>query len=352
MESRTVLLFLAAFLALQGCGRTAPPAPFVRYGATAPNGAGVVSARAGDTVYKIASFYNVPVRDLIEANNLSPPYNLEIGQRIEIPPPQEYRVQLSDTIYSISRAFDVEQSQLVKGNNIEWPYYLKPGQVLRLPRYSGAGDTVVAETFAPSAVAPPPSLSPSYATTPVAPRPDAVTAEALPPPPSASSSSSLSSPVQQKSGMPSVQEAKPATASAPAAAPATAAISSTGKFIWPVQGKVLSAFGPKSDGLHNDGLNIAAPRGTAVRAADGGVVAYVGDDLKSYGNLVLLRHENGWMTAYSHLNKALVSRGDTITRGQAIGTIGSTGSVDSPQLHFEIRQGNKALDPQRYLGTG
>lgn len=348
---RTLLVSVLAF-SLAGCGRTEPPAPYVRYGAGAPEGAGVVSAREGDTVYSIASFYNVPVRDVIDANNISPPYKLSVGQRIRIPAPQEYRVQVGDTVYSISRAFAVEQSQLVKNNNIQWPYYLRPGQILRLPHGSSGTAAVTAAaspdpvyTAAPVASS---SAGSGFETTPVAPRPDVVTAEALPPPPSSPAASPVAA-----APPPAVASASPAPSSAPTqqAAISSTAISSTGKFVWPVQGRVLSAFGPKANGLHNDGVNIAAPRGTAVRASDAGVVAYVGDDLQSYGNLVLVRHANGWMTAYGHLNKPLVKKGDVVAQGQALGTVGSSGSVDSPQLHFEIRQGSKALDPQKYLAA-
>lgn len=362
MNLRSLLMVSVSVLLLGGCGRTDPPAPVVRYGAGAPEGAGVVSAREGDTVYTIASFYNVPVRDVIDANNIAPPYKLAVGQRIRIPAPQEYRVQIGDTVYSISRSFAVEQSQLVKSNNIQWPYYLKPGQVLRLPHASSnAASIAVAETvdpvYAPSAVSTSGPAGSGFETTPVAPSPEAVTSEALPPPPSSASSAVTTAPQQQAAIVsPQPPVPPPAASATGSTAPAkssvsAAAISSTGKFVWPVQGRILSAYGSKPDGLHNDGINIAAPRGTAVRAADAGVVAYVGNDLPSYGNLVLVRHANGWMTAYGHLNKPLVSKGDTIAQGQALGTIGTTGSVDSPQLHFEIRQGSKALDPQKYLGA-
>ncbi len=88
-----------------------------------------------------------------------------------------------------------------------------------------------------------------------------------------------------------------------------------------MQGKVLSSFGPKANGLHNDGVNIAADMGAPVRAAQNGVVAYSGNELKGYGNLLLVRHDNGWMTAYAHNSKLLVSRGDTVVRGQTISLV-------------------------------
>ncbi|MEI6985460.1 MAG: M23 family metallopeptidase, partial [Rhodospirillaceae bacterium] len=130
---------------------------------------------------------------------------------------------------------------------------------------------------------------------------------------------------------------------------ATPLARSGGRLIWPVRGKVLSDFGLKPDGRHNDGVNIAAARGAPVIAADSGIVAYVGNELRGYGNLLLVRHPNGLMTAYAHLDRTLVERGAKVRRGQKIGTVGATGTVTSPQLHFEVRKGSQAVDPGDFL---
>ncbi|HEY4774454.1 MAG TPA: M23 family metallopeptidase, partial [Xanthobacteraceae bacterium] len=125
---------------------------------------------------------------------------------------------------------------------------------------------------------------------------------------------------------------------------------STGSsFRWPVRGRVIAGFGPSTNGLQNDGINLAVPEGTAVRAAEEGVVAYAGNELKDYGNLVLVRHANGLVTAYAHASEILVKRGDTVRRGQVIARSGQTGKVTSPQLHFEIRKGSTPVDPTKYL---
>jgi murein DD-endopeptidase MepM/ murein hydrolase activator NlpD len=121
-------------------------------------------------------------------------------------------------------------------------------------------------------------------------------------------------------------------------------------FMWPVVGEVISKFGPKRAGLYNDGINIKAPEGTEVKAAEEGVVAYVGDELKGYGNLIIVKHSGNWITAYAHLSKAAVKGGDKVVRGQLIGYVGSTGRVNSAQLYFGLRQGKNALNPERYLG--
>jgi murein DD-endopeptidase MepM/ murein hydrolase activator NlpD len=123
-----------------------------------------------------------------------------------------------------------------------------------------------------------------------------------------------------------------------------------GKFLWPVQGRTIAGYGRKKNGLHNDGINIAAPRGAPVQAAENGVVAYIGNELRGFGNLILIRHAGGWVTAYAHNAGFLVRRGDTVKRGQVIARIGSSGNVATPQLHFEIRKGARSVDPTRFLG--
>ena len=120
-------------------------------------------------------------------------------------------------------------------------------------------------------------------------------------------------------------------------------------FRWPVRGRVIAAFGPKPNGAQNDGINLAVPEGTPIKAAEDGVVAYAGSELKGYGNLVLVRHSNGFVTAYAHASDVLVKRGETVKRGQVIAHAGQTGNVTSPQLHFEIRKGATPVDPAQYL---
>ena len=117
-------------------------------------------------------------------------------------------------------------------------------------------------------------------------------------------------------------------------------------FAWPVKGKVISSYGPQPGGLRNDGLNIAASRGEKVLAADNGVVAYAGDDLKGFGNLVLIKHAGGFVTTYAHNDKLMVKRGDKVKRGQVIATVGDSGAVTTPQVHFQVRQGAHAVDPR------
>jgi murein DD-endopeptidase MepM/ murein hydrolase activator NlpD len=129
----------------------------------------------------------------------------------------------------------------------------------------------------------------------------------------------------------------------------TAKTSGPPSFRWPVRGRIIAGFGPKPNGQQNDGINLSVPEGTPIKAAEDGVVAYAGNELKGYGNLVLVRHPNGFVTAYAHASELLVKRGDTIKRGQIIAKAGQTGTVSSPQVHFEIRKGSSPVDPTQYL---
>ena len=120
-------------------------------------------------------------------------------------------------------------------------------------------------------------------------------------------------------------------------------------FYWPVRGQVIAGFGSKINGQQNKGIDVAVPEDTPVKAADDGVVLYSGNGLKSYGNLLLVRHANGYVTVYAHAKELLVKVGDEIKRGQVIAKSGKTGDVDRPQIHFEIRKASAPVNPLPYL---
>ena len=190
--------------------------------------------------------------------------------------------------------------------------------------------------------------SPNVAPRPAAPGRYTPAANAPPPPPQAAQA------VQPEIGpLPTVdQPAKPAERAVSAASetmPVTVAVPS---FIWPAHGRVLAGFGPLAGRSRNDGINIAVPEGTDVQAADDGVVVYAGSDVNGYGNLVLLRHSNGFVTAYAHASELLVSLGETVRRGQVIAKSGRSGNVSEPLVHFEIRKGTLPIDPMQYLPPG
>ena len=255
---------------------------------------GIVQVQAGDTVYALSRRHHVGVRDIIRANRLEPPYKLAIGQSIRLPRAQYHLVRAGETLYGLSETYGVDMSAMVRANNIPAPYRLIVGQRLRLP---GATAKV---------------------------------AQAVP---QAAKQSAAAAPKKQvRKGIPG----KPPPLASK-------------YFLWPAEGRLLSSFGPKEGGLHNDGINFAVPRGAPLRAAENGIVAYAGNELPGYGNLLLIRHDGGWMSAYAHNDTLLVSRGDEVKRGQIVSRAGSTGSVASPQAHFELRRNGKPVNPEKYL---
>lgn len=344
----SVLFLLLAAVTLASCARSGPPAPVVHGitpsrlppSATAPADGprqgtpGTVTVQRGDTLYGIARANDVPVRAMIEANGLQPPYVLRVGDVLRLPDARFHVVAGGDTLYGIARRYDVDVSSLARANNLSEPFTIRLGQRLVLPSAVQTSPTAVAGgvPLANSRPAPAPSQNP-------APAPDA--------PPSTA-----------PSGAPSAGTSPQTQAAAPPPAAGSSAIlkppppRSGSTFLMPVNGRIVSDFGPRGGGLHNDGINIAAPRGTPVLAAENGVVVYAGSELKGFGNLLLINHAGGYMTAYAHNEALLVRRGDEVRRGQAIARVGRTGSVDTPQLHFEVRRNSRAVDPKPYLQRG
>lgn len=319
------LVMICFFLASCGAKTIAPA---VQYGQSSGAGsAGVHAVVKGDTLYSVAGRYRLPMRDIAILNRIGPPFKLFEGQRLKLPPPREYKVQSGDTLYGVSRMFSVNSSEVARLNDIRSPYVLRLGQVLRLP-------SVIRKTkIAKSAM--------------VKSHPSKVTKTALAKP------RHKSKPTVIKDGVPFPKN-KPWKADKANPVKITKVKTKTpkrssSKFLRPVRGKLISGFGAKKSGLHNDGINIAAKRGSPVKAAGNGVVVYAGNALKGSGNLILVRHENRWMTAYAHLDSISVRKGQTVRRSAVIGKVGSTGSVSKPQLHFEVRRGTSALNPVRYM---
>jgi murein DD-endopeptidase MepM/ murein hydrolase activator NlpD len=307
---------------------------------TAEQPPGIYRVIPGDTVYGVAQRFAVSVRTLIESNGLKPPFRLAADQRLKVPVREEHVVQRGETLFAISRIYGLDQSSLARVNKLQAPFALEPGQRLILPGRVAAHSESVDTPERPQISS---DESAGAITIEALPTPDPVAAT-----PTAPSTASIDTPIPQEPSEepPATQPDSNGTAALPEAEPGSAK-----RFLWPVEGEIVSRFGPKKGGLHNDGINIAAPAGTSVVAADDGVVAYAGNELRGFGNLLLVRHDGGWVTAYAHNDKLLVKRGDKVKRGQTIARIGSTGNVASPQLHFEIRQGTDPVDPLRYLGA-
>lgn len=456
LSSSRRFALVATLLVLAGCAGRDQPAPVEFRGdapaIALPAGAREIVVERGDTLYAISRRNNVPLRALIEANHLQPPYTIYPGNRLVLPARRVHVVRQNETLYGISRAYDVEMSALAQANGLTQPFIVTPGMQLVVPEGQGAATDAAAAAVAaagpegrppstrigepeilsvsPALGGPPSSVAAAgsgtattvsgagiTATTLATPDGDAGTTisevgspaddtvraagegpVALTPavPPSAAPgtdpSTTVPVTVPATQDVPAAQPAPTATdlaapqpaapePSAPATAPAAATppvpekpaevaapppaptpppikakpveVGDLGpapkRFVWPVNGRVVSGYGDKAGGLHNDGVNIQAPRGTPIRAAADGVVVYSGSDLKGFGNMLLIRHGGNWLTAYAHAQAVLVDRGQRVKQGEVIARVGSSGNVDQPQLHFELRRGREAVDPERYL---
>lgn len=338
---------LAAWLALAGMPEAAP-APVIHMGVGPPARNGAVTVRPGDTLEKIAKLYRLPVSSIAELNRLQQPYRLTKGQRLLLPMPREHKVGTSDTLYSISRMYGQPLNAVAAANNLKPPYTLRKGQVLRIPGGEGGGSVAKA----PAAVVASKAAKPSKAPLSKAPAATASSGHVrMLRKPGPSAFTEMVGKIAGKPKNTATFRTSPLYCPTPEPPPPPTVSSSRRRgFVWPVRGQVISSYGPKDGGLYNDGINIAAPRGTPVVAAADGVVAYVGNTLQSYGNLVLIRHPGGMVTAYAHMHTVTVKEGMPIRRGQTIGAVGSTGTVAHAQLHFEVRHGTDSIDPKQYLG--
>jgi murein DD-endopeptidase MepM/ murein hydrolase activator NlpD len=318
----------------------------------------VVLVQRGDTVQGIARRYGLSTQSVIEANRLRAPYELARGQRLVLPPSTLHVVRDGETVSSIARFYGVPRQTIVEANDMIAPDTLRPGQPLAIPFVGPKARTVTAVEVAelkPPAVnsREDPRLQGARYYTMKQPRPKPVRdgqggPEHVEPPREThrEAQHEARGELLREKPREAPREVREERRTKVASVPAEKA---TGRFLWPVRGKVISPFGRRDSGEHNDGINIACEPGTPVKAADSGVVVYDGNELAAYGNLLLVRHSSGFVTAYAHNKKLLVKRGDNVQQGQVIALAGATGDVDRPQLHFEIRKGDRAVDPHRFL---
>ena len=338
----------------RGLASYAPPAHPIEATGSVPRSVAAVHPAHGttiivgtsDTLEILARRYNVTPAAILQANGYKGPRVLSPGQQLIIPrpsavaaapamavpasrpvavaaaAPSTHVVNQGETLMGIARRNHISAAELARANGLAPGAKLKIGMKLNVPvKASATAAPVVQPAVAQAA---PVSVAPATKVATVAADPH------------------QKARLAQTTG---VEEA--AAAETPAkAAEATGALPT---FRWPVRGKVITSYGAKTNGKANDGINLAVPEGTPVKAAEDGVVAYSGNELKGYGNLVLIRHSNGYVTAYAHASELLVKRGDTIKRGQVIAKSGQSGEVASPQLHFEIRKGSTPVDPLQFL---
>ncbi|MBR6675077.1 MAG: M23 family metallopeptidase [Alphaproteobacteria bacterium] len=242
------------------------------------------------------------------------------------------QVKKDDTLYSLARRYDTTVQELAEKNNIDDPTALKIGQDLRLPKAVRVASYELEKRQTIQS-----EVKKISSKTKTANKKTKLTT---------SSKQSL-----QKNAQASVKTKKTYPKPTQKMKKLDKPFVATGKvnFAWPVKGKVISSFGSKGGGVKNDGINIAAKKGTPIKSAEAGIVVYAGNELKGYGNLLLIRHEKNFMSAYAHADKLLVKTGDVVAKGDKIATVGTTGNVKQPQLHFEIRKKTKSVDPKKYL---
>jgi murein DD-endopeptidase MepM/ murein hydrolase activator NlpD len=325
------------------------------------DGGTAITVARGETVDSIARRHGVPVAVIMEANNLASPNAIQAGQRLVIPrfgssaavaagaPPSPHLtapaapavaaapkpapvstasagphaggpinpgvhvVAPGETLTKIAHQYGKSLAEIAKANNI-LPYSkISIGDRIVIP---GARISSGKPEVDPAAAA-------SKAT-----NTKTIASNAL------TQSASLVTPSAETPGTDTAVKA---------------AVEATPGFRWPVRGRIIAGFGPKPNGQQNDGIDVAVPENTPIKAAEDGVVAYAGSELKGYGNLVLVRHPNGYVTAYAHAKELLVKRGDQIKRGEVIAKSGQSGNVDAPQLHFEVRKGSAPVDPMQFL---
>ncbi|MBX6424655.1 MAG: M23 family metallopeptidase [Variibacter sp.] len=283
----------------------AAPAP------TAARGAGVHVVARGETLTGIARKYGKSRAEIAQANGIAPDAVVRVGQQLAIPGVGQERIRTAAVAPSMPAAPAPASAPAAASPRAAAPASRTAAQPVSAPASRAPEQTpAAAPAPAPARTA---ALEPSRETA--------------------------------RLSTPATDAAEDAKADQPSA---TGAVTS---FRWPVRGRIIAGFGPKPNGQQNDGINLAVPEGTSIKAAEDGVVAYAGNELKGYGNLVLVRHANGYVTAYAHASELKVKRGDKVKRGQIIALAGQTGDVTSPQLHFEIRKGSTPVDPLQYMSN-
>ncbi len=373
-------------LPLLAANTASPSAPADGPFAWTAVGGRVITVGAGETINDLAVKYGVPIQQILSANQLTRPSQVTAGRVIVIPrrvaispesvgrpapaqapqrlsrapapasasptpariataaPAAQSRnvhvVQTGDTLYGIALRYGARVDDLVRLNNLDSAAHIRAGQQLALT--DEARPSAATSAFAAAK----PAASPQTVSL------AAAAAKLIP------TSAGTGQPGATAAATPKLPAAPTIPVNVTGSTLQTATTidgaadpgSADGKsFHWPVRGRIISGFGTKSGGTRNDGINLAVPEGTSVKATEAGTVIYAGNELEGYGNLILIRHTDGWVSAYAHNKRLNVARGDKVRRGQTIANAGMSGSVSSPQVHFELRRGAKPVNPLDYL---
>ena len=267
-----------------------------------------IRVEKGDTLYSLSRRHGVKVADLAAWNGIQKPYVIKPGQTLRLAgkgagagvgsSAKLHKVRKGETAYAIARKHGVTIADLIAANDLQDASKLAVGQALRV----GRGEQVQGQK-----------------------------------------------PAQKQAQKQARRGAGKATSKAKRGKRALLPLQRY--FIWPVKGKVIMGFGKADSGYHNDGINVASSVGTPVRVVEDGVVAYHGDEVKGFGNLVLVSHGRGWTSAYAHLGAIDVRQGQKVKRGEVLGRVGTSGHVSRSQLHFELRYRRQAVDPMLYMDS-
>ena len=257
--------------------------------------------RKGDNLYSISRKLNLSISSLIKLNKIAPPYKIFPKQTLILPKQSFHKVKKGETLYSISRRYKTDVYSISKLNNLKNINSINEGQALKI-----YGDLKIGNK-------------------------------------NNISNGNKANIKKIDSKKKSLKSVKKTTLNF------EQTLNKNSKFIWPVKGKLISKYGKSTDGFFNDGININSKLNQKVGASNDGVVIYSGNEIPGYGNLVLIKHSQNWITAYAHLGKVTIEKGDKVKKGEIIGLVGKTGNVRKPQLHFEIRKGKEAVNPLNYL---
>ena len=289
--NKNYFILISFFIFFSGCTTTDYLAPVINKNNINNNiakGQRTITVYEGDSLYSISKREGVSIKSIIKANKLEPPFTLYKGDRLIIAKPKVHIVKKGHTLYDIANCYEVSISDIMKINQLKNNDKIYLGDKLFIPLYDNTNQTNCIN----------------------------ITKVTI--------SKEVNKTKEKKKN-------------------------NNYSYMWPVKGKIISKFGLLAKGLRNDGINISADIGNPVLAIESGKIVYAGNEIQAFGNLILIKHHNDKTSAYAHLDKINVKKGESVNKGQIIALVGNSGKVSIPQLHFEIRDKDGPLDPLKYL---
>ena len=289
--NKNYFILISFFIFFSGCTTTDYLAPVINKNNINNNiakGQRTITVYEGDSLYSISKREGVSIKSIIKANKLEPPFTLYKGDRLIIAKPKVHIVKKGHTLYDIANCYEVSISDIMKINQLKNNDKIYLGDKLFIPLYDNTNQT---------------------------------------------NCNNITKVTITKEVNKTSEKKK----------------NNNYSYMWPVKGKIISKFGLLAKGLRNDGINISADIGNPVLAIESGKIVYAGNEIQAFGNLILIKHYNDKTSAYAHLDKINVKKGESVNKGQIIALVGNSGKVSIPQLHFEIRDKDGPLDPLKYL---